>query len=213
MSVQSVSKQTLQRLPQYLNFLKSMPRTGAANISATAIADALGLGDVQVRKDLALVSSGGRPKVGYDADRLIADLERFLGYDDVTSAVIVGAGDLGRALLGYGGFAAYGIELMAAFDRDAALAGQNIHGKPVFPAERLKELCGRMQIRIGIIAVPAEEAQQVCDALVESGVRGIWNFAPVNLSVPENVLVQNEDIAVSLAVLSKRLAQKLAERE
>ena len=213
MSVQSVSKQTLQRLPQYLNFLKSMPRTGAANISATAIADALGLGDVQVRKDLALVSSGGRPKVGYDADRLIADLERFLGYDDVTSAVIVGAGDLGRALLGYGGFAAYGIELMAAFDRDAALAGQNIHGKPVFPAERLKELCGRMQIRIGIIAVPAEEAQQVCDALVESGVRAIWNFAPVNLSVPENVLVQNEDIAVSLAVLSKRLAQKLAERE
>lgn len=213
MSVQSVSKQTLQRLPQYLNFLKSMPRTGAANISATAIAEALGLGDVQVRKDLALVSSGGRPKVGYDADRLIADLERFLGYDDVTSAVIVGAGDLGRALLGYGGFAAYGIELMAAFDRDAALAGQNIHGKPVFPAERLKELCGRMQIRIGIIAVPAEEAQQVCDALVESGVRGIWNFAPVNLSVPENVLVQNEDIAVSLAVLSKRLAQKLAERE
>ena len=213
MSVQSVSKQTLQRPPQYLNFLKSMPRTGAANISATAIADALGLGDVQVRKDLALVSSGGRPKVGYDADRLIADLERFLGYDDVTSAVIVGAGDLGRALLGYGGFAAYGIELMAAFDRDAALAGQNIHGKPVFPAERLKELCGRMQIRIGIIAVPAEEAQQVCDALVESGVRGIWNFAPVNLSVPENVLVQNEDIAVSLAVLSKRLAQKLAERE
>lgn len=213
MSVQSVSKQTLQRLPQYLNFLKSMPRTGAANISATAIADALGLGDVQVRKDLALVSSGGRPKVGYDADRLIADLERFLGYDDVTSAIIVGAGDLGRALLGYGGFAAYGIELMAAFDRDAALAGQNIHGKPVFPAERLKELCGRMQIRIGIIAVPAEEAQQVCDALVESGVRGIWNFAPVNLSVPEDVLVQNEDIAVSLAVLSKRLAQKLAERE
>ena len=102
---------------------------------------------------------------------------------------------------------------MAAFDRDAALAGQNIHGKPLFPEERLKELCGRMQIRIGIIAVPAEEAQQVCDALVESGVRAIWNFAPVNLSVPENVLVQNEDIAVSLAVLSKRLAQKLAERE
>ena len=106
MSVQSVSKQTLQRLPQYLNFLKSMPRTGAANISATAIAEALGLGDVQVRKDLALVSSGGRPKVGYDAERLIADLERFLGYDDVTSAIIVGAGDLGRALLGYGGVAA-----------------------------------------------------------------------------------------------------------
>ena len=207
MSVQSVSKQTLQRLPQYLNFLKSMPRAGAANISATAIAEALGLGDVQVRKDLALVSSGGRPKVGYDADSLIADLERFLGYDDATSAVIVGAGDLGRALLGYHGFAAYGIEIVAAFDHDPARSGQTIHGK------RLQELCKRMQIRIGIIAVPAGEAQTVCDALVEGGVRAVWNFAPVVLSTPESVLVQNEDIAVPLAVLSKRLTRKLAERE
>ena len=199
MSVQSVSKQTLQRLPQYLNFLKSMPRAGAANISATAIAEALGLGDVQVRKDLALVSSGGRPKVGYDADSLIADLERFLGYDDATSAVIVGAGDLGRALLGYHGFAAYGIEIVAAFDHDPARSGQTIHGKPVFPVERLQELCKRMQT--------------VCDALVEGGVRAVWNFAPVVLSTPESVLVQNEDIAVPLAVLSKRLTRKLAERE
>lgn len=213
MSVQSVSKQTLQRLPQYLNFLKSMPRAGAANISATAIAEALGLGDVQVRKDLALVSSGGRPKVGYDADSLIADLERFLGYDDATSAVIVGAGDLGRALLGYHGFAAYGIEIVAAFDHDPARSGQTIHGKPVFPVERLQGLCKRMQIRIGIIAVPAGEAQTVCDALVEGGVRAVWNFAPVVLSTPESVLVQNEDIAVPLAVLSKRLTRKLAERE
>ena len=209
MSVQSVSKQTLQRLPQYLNFLRSMPRTGAANISATAIAEALGLGDVQVRKDLALVSSGGRPKVGYDADSLIADLERFLGFGDTTNAVIVGAGALGRALLGYGGFAAYGIEILAAFDCDTALCGENIHGKPVFPMEKLAEFCRQMQVRIGIITVLAGEAQGVCDALVKSGVRGVWNFAPTMLSVPDSVLVQNEDIAVSLAVLSKRLAQKL----
>ena len=209
MSVQSVSKQTLQRLPQYLNFLRSMPRTGAANISATAIAEALGLGDVQVRKDLALVSSGGRPKVGYDADSLIADLERFLGYGDTTNAVIVGAGALGRALLGYGGFAAYGIEILAAFDCDTALCGENIHGKTVFPMDKLAEFCRQMQVRIGIITVPAGEAQGVCDALVKSGVRGVWNFAPTMLSVPDSVLVQNEDIAVSLAVLSKRLAQKL----
>lgn len=209
MSVQSVSKQTLQRLPQYLNFLRSMPRTGAANISATAIAEALGLGDVQVRKDLALVSSGGRPKVGYDADSLIADLERFLGYGDTTNAVIVGAGALGRALLGYGGFAAYGIEILAAFDCDTALCGENIHGKTVFPMEKLAEFCRQMQVRIGIITVPAGEAQCVCDALVKSGVCGVWNFAPTMLSVPDSVLVQNEDIAVSLAVLSKRLAQKL----
>ena len=127
--------------------------------------------------------------------------------------MIVGAGDLGRALLGYHGFAAYGIEIVAAFDHDPARSGQTIHGKPVFPVERLQELCKRMQIRIGIIAVPAGEAQTVCDALVEGGVRAVWNFAPVVLSTPESVLVQNEDIAVPLAVLSKRLTRKLAERE
>ena len=209
METRSVSKQTLERLPNYLNFLKSLPEGSASTISTTAIAEALHLNDVQVRKDLAAVSSGGRPKVGYVTRNLAADIENFLGYHDVGSAVLVGAGNLGRALLSYQGFSDYGLQIVAAFDRDEHLIGTTISGKQILSVEKLADLCCRMQIHIGIIVVPAEEAQKVCDILVSSGVLAIWNCAPVHLSVPENVLVRNEDIAGSLAVLAKRLAERL----
>ena len=209
MEKRSVSTQTLQRLPRYLNYLRSLPKGKSENISATAIADALRLGDVQVRKDLALVSSGGRPKVGYVTRELTSDIENFLGYHDVETAVLVGAGDLGHSLLSYDGFSGYGLEIAAAFDRDPALVGTTIAGKRVLSMEKLVDLCCRMQIHMGIIAVPGGEAQAVCDTLVSSGVLAIWNFAPVRLDVPEDVLVRNEDLAGSLAVLAKRLAERI----
>lgn len=209
MEKRSVSTQTLQRLPLYLNYLRSLPKGKSENISATAIADALRLGDVQVRKDLALVSSGGRPKVGYVTRELTSDIENFLGYHDVETAVLVGAGDLGHSLLSYDGFSGYGLEIAAAFDRDPALVGTTIAGKRVLSMEKLVDLCCRMQIHMGIIAVPGGEAQAVCDTLVSSGVLAIWNFAPVRLDVPEDVLVRNEDLAGSLAVLAKRLAERI----
>ena len=209
MEKRSVSTQTLQRLPLYLNYLRSLPKGKSENISATAIADALRLGDVQVRKDLALVSSGGRPKVGYVTRELTSAIENFLGYHDVETAVLVGAGDLGHSLLSYDGFSGYGLEIAAAFDRDPALVGTTIAGKRVLSMEKLVDLCCRMQIHMGIIAVPGGEAQAVCDTLVSSGVLAIWNFAPVRLDVPEDVLVRNEDLAGSLAVLAKRLAERI----
>ena len=209
MEKRSVSTQTLQRLPLYLNYLRSLPKGKSENISATAIADALRLGDVQVRKDLALVSSGGRPKVGYVTRELTSDIENFLGYHDVETAVLVGAGDLGHSLLSYDGFSGYGLEIAAAFDRDPALVGTTIAGKRVLSMEKLVDLCCRMQIHMGIIAVPGGEAQAVCDTLISSGVLAIWNFAPVRLDVPEDVLVRNEDLAGSLAVLAKRLAERI----
>ena len=209
MEKRSVSTQTLQRLPLYLNYLRSLPKGKSENISATAIADALRLGDVQVRKDLALVSSGGRPKVGYVTRELTSDIETFLGYHDVETAVLVGAGDLGHSLLSYDGFSGYGLEIAAAFDRDPALVGTTIAGKRVLSMEKLVDLCCRMQIHMGIIAVPGGEAHAVCDTLVSSGVLAIWNFAPVRLDVPEDVLVRNEDLAGSLAVLAKRLAERI----
>ena len=209
MEKRSVSTQTLQRLPLYLNYLRSLPKGKSENISATAIADALRLGDVQVRKDLALVSSGGRPKVGYVTRELTSDIENFLGYHDVETADLVGAGDLGHSLLSYDGFSGYGLEIAAAFDRDPALVGTTIAGKRVLSMEKLVDLCCRMQIHMGIIAVPGGEAQAVCDTLVSSGVLAIWNFAPVRLDVPEDVLVRNEDLAGSLAVLAKRLAERI----
>lgn len=206
----SISRQTLQRLPLYLNYLKSLPAE-VVNISATTMAQALGMGDVQVRKDLASVSSGGRPKVGYETRRLIHDISEFLGYSNTDSAVLAGAGNMGRALLSYQGFAECGVDIVAAFDSDYTRQGVLENGKQIFPISRLSELCSRMQVKIGIIAVPAQAAQQVCDTMIEAGVLAIWNFAPVHLRVPEGVLVQNENMAVSLAILCQHLQEKLWE--
>lgn len=209
--VQAVSSQTLQRLPTYLNYLKSLPCDRAMNISAKTIAYALGLGEIQVRKDLAAVSTGGKPKVGYITEDLIKDLESYLGYDDVNDAVIVGAGKLGKALFSYEGFKEYGLNIVAAFDADDAVTKASKDGKIILSVDKLKDLCKRMKIRIGIITVPAECAQTVCDMLVDCGVLAIWNFAPAHLKVPENILVKNENMAASLAVLSKHLTEKLYE--
>ncbi len=211
MEKKAVSKQTLQRLPLYLNFLKQ--RDPLSNVSATIIAQALSLNDVQVRKDLASISQRGRPKIGYITKELIYDIEQFLGYDNTQNAVIVGAGNLGRALLSYGGFAAQGLDIVAAFDLDNNKLGEMINGKQVMDISKLDNLCRRMKIRLGIITVPAFAAQEVCDMLVEAGVLGIWNFSPVHLKVPENVLVQNENMAFSLAMLSKHLSEKLTDSQ
>jgi len=207
MNMKSVSSQTLQRLPQYLTYLKSLPKNAAANISATGIAEALGMNDVQVRKDLAMVSGSGRPKIGYIREDLVNDIEEFLGYDDADTAVIAGAGSLGRALLSYGGFEDYGLDIVAAFDTDENIIGTEVGGKEVLDAGKLASLCRRMNIRIGIITVPASQAQAVCDKLTQGGVLAIWNFAPVHLTVPTGVLVKNENMACSLAMLSQHLKE------
>ncbi len=207
---QGISKQTLQRLPFYLGYLKTLDKETVETISATTIAEALSLNHVQVRKDLASVCSLGRPKIGYVTQELIGEIEHFLGYDNAEMAVIVGAGKLGKALLGYRGFEDYGLNIVAAFDMDERVVGSEENGKQILPMNKLKNLCERMKIHIGIITVPAEHAQSVCDALVDSGILAIWNFAPVHLTVPEHILVQNENMASSLAVLSKHLSQKFS---
>lgn len=204
-----ISKATLKRLPTYLSYLKSMPADAPANISATALAAGLSMGEVQVRKDLALVSDGGRPKIGYNRERLIADIEDFLGYGDTNDAVLIGAGKLGRALLGYSGFAEYGLNIVAAFDSNDAIIGTSNSGKPIMHLSRLAETCRRFKVKIGIITVPAEHAQAVCDLLIENGIMAIWNFAPKHLSVPDHILVQNENMAASLALLSKHLNEHM----
>ena len=208
MATQTVSKQTLSRLPQYLSHLESLPET-VRYISATAIAAALGLNQVQVRKDLASVSSSGKPKVGYMRRDLIREIKAFLGYDSADEAVIVGAGKLGRALMSYGGFRDYGLNILVAFDADESLIGEDENGRPIMPIEVLKDTCQRLGVRIGIITVLAPAAQSVCDLLIDAGVLAIWNFAPVRLVVPEGILVQNENMASSLAILSNHLAEKM----
>ena len=204
-----ISRATLKRLPTYLSYLKALPSEASANISATALAAGLHMGEVQVRKDLALVSDGGRPKIGYNREHLIADIENFLGYGNSNDAVLIGAGKLGRALLGYGGFAEYGLNIVAAFDANDTLIGTTNGGKPIMHLSRLGEVCQRYKIKIGIITVPAEYAQGVCDLLIENVILAIWNFAPKHLNVPDGILVQNENMAASLALLCKHLNERM----
>lgn len=207
-----ISKAVLKRLPAYLAYLKSIPDSASPNISATALANALSMGEVQVRKDLAMVSSGGRPKVGYNRLALIDDIEQFLGYDNTTDAVLIGAGKLGQALLDYKGFDAYGLNILAAFDVNPA-AAQTGEGKPILPMEELEAFCRKNKVLMGIITVPAAHAQEVCDELVKSGIKAIWNFANTHLEVPGNILVQYENMATSLAVLSMHLQAQIKEKK
>lgn len=212
MERKDISKSVLKRLPSYLSYLKNIPDGGSPYISATALANALGMGEVQVRKDLAMVSDGGRPKLGYLRENLIEDVSQFLGYDNTTGAILVGAGKLGQALLGYSGFAHYGLDILAAFD-DKPFADKTDEGKPVYPMDKMQSFCRTNKVLMGIITVPAPFAQEVCNKLVSYGVKAIWNFAPTHLDVPANILVQNENMATSLAVLSMHLQAQIKEKK
>ncbi len=212
MERKEISKAVLKRLPGYLAYLKSIPEGNMPYISATALANALNMGEVQVRKDLAMVSDGGRPKVGYPRMNLIDDIEQFLGYDNTTDAVLIGAGKLGQALCGYSGFAAYGLNILAAFDISPTSETTD-EGKPIFQLSELESFCHANKVLMGIITVPAAFAQGVCDQLIACGIKAIWNFAPIHLDVPENILVQNENMATSLAVLSMHLQAQIKDKK
>ena len=212
MERKEISKSVLKRLPGYLAYLKTIPDNGSPYISATALANALGMGEVQVRKDLAMVSDGGRPKIGYQRLALIDDIEQFLGYDTTTDAVLIGAGKLGQALCGYSGFEAYGLNILAAFDAQPA-AEHTDEGKPIYPMEQLESFCKSNKVLMGIITVPAKYAQEVCNRLIDCGIKAVWNFAPTHLEVPEHILVQNENMATSLAVLSMHLQAQIKEKK
>ena len=212
MEKKKISQSVLKRLPGYLVYLKNMPQGSPDHISATALAAALGMGEVQVRKDLAIVSDGGRPKIGYLREGLIHDIEKFLGYNNTTDAVLIGAGKLGQALMGYSGFDEYGLNIVAGFDRSPN-SDHTEEGKPIYPIIDLPQFCRENKILMGIITVPADHAQKVCDELIAGGVKAIWNFAPTHLEVPEGILVQNENMATSLAVLSVHLRAQIKEQE
>ena len=197
---------TLGRLPIYLKYLKTLDVSVNENISSTSIAKALGLGEVQVRKDLSAVSGAGRPKLGYITVKLIKQLESVLGQNSISKAVIIGAGKLGNALLEYNGFSDYGLVIPAAFDIDESKCGTISQDKAVLPLDTLEDYCRREGIKIGIITVPNSAAQSICDRLVNCGVNAIWNFAPCQLEVPEGVTLQQENLALSLAHLKLQMS-------
>jgi redox-sensing transcriptional repressor len=204
--VKIIPEPSLRRLPLYVSLLRTLREQGLRTVSCTLLSERLGQDPTQIRKDLAAAGMGGKPRVGFEVADLLDGLIDFLGWNNHSEAFLVGAGSLGTALLGHGGFHDNGLSIVAAFDTSADKVGGSIHGKPVFHLDKLSNLARRMGIRIGVITTPAVVAQDVADLLVASGICGIWNFAPVRLQVPGGVVCENASLTVSLGVLVNRLA-------
>lgn len=203
--IKDIPEISLQRLPVYLNYLRSLPEDEYKYISSGAIAQALSMGEVLVRKDLAYTSSAGRPKVGYLRSELIAAIEEYLGCNIQKNAILVGAGSLGKALLCYGGFAKYGINVVEAYDSDPAKIGTEVEGKKICDVSGLERGVAQFSPSLAILTVPSSAAQAVCERLVAAGIKGVLNFAPVQLRAPKSVVVRNIDVAANLAVLASLL--------
>ena len=193
---------TIRRYPIYLRCIREMTAAGELHISSAVVAEKLGLDPVLTRKDLAMAGLPWKPRRGYPAKKLQDALNHALGWDNTTDAVLIGAGSLGNALLGYSGFEEQNLSIIVAFDSNPGLLGLALHGVKVRPMEDLPRFVKRMKIKLGILTVPNAAAQSCADQLVAAGIRGIWNFSSVQLEVPQGIVVQNVDLAQSLAILS-----------
>jgi len=206
MTTTSVPEPTLRRLPKYYHYLRRIQGLGQEIISATQMAEDLGIHHTQVRKDLSATGSQGKPKVGHRVDDLLVSIEAFLNWNNFSDAFLVGAGNLGSALLGYTDFEKAGIRIVAAFDSNPSKVGKKIHGVGVLPMTKFEDLAHRMHIVIGILTAPADRAQQIADLMVRSGIHAIWNFAPITLDLPPDIIVENVELYASLAVFSRKLS-------
>jgi AT-rich DNA-binding protein len=207
--LKTVTINQLNRYPVYLRYLKSIRDNGETQTSAPLIAKNLDLNEEQVRKDLQVVaSSDGKPKSGRVVLDLINDIETFLGYNDVNDAVIIGVGHLGGALLNYKGFSDLGLNILAGFDNNPNVVGTIINNKKIYSLDKMENLIPRLNVQIAILTVPLDEAQKMADELIKIGIKAIWNFAPIHLEVPAEIVVENVNLASSLAVLSHKLKEK-----
>ena len=195
----------VKRMPAYLQLLRVLQAQGQEHVSGTVLANAHQLESVVVRKDLAMTGAGGKPRIGFPIMELITAIERFLGWDSQTKAVLVGVGSLGTALLGYHGFQDFGLRFVGAFDSNPKLVGRWIHGRKVQSLDQFIPFVRRGEIALGVLTVPTSGAQKAADLMVQAGVKGIWNFTGMKLELPHDVVVQNEDLAEGLAVLSHRI--------
>jgi redox-sensing transcriptional repressor len=202
-----IPRPVVRRLSLYLRQLEQLRQEGVRKVSSRQLAGSLLISAEQVRKDFAFFGQFGRRGLGYLVAPLVETLRHILGTDQTQRVVVVGAGDLGRALLRHQGFAQKGFELVAAFDADAAKAGQMIGSVPVYHVSQLGRLVRHCRARLAVIAVPAEAAQETAEALCRAGVRGILNFAPVTLKTPRGVTVTPVDLSASLEELSFELAK------
>ncbi len=204
-----VSLKQIERYPVYLNVLLSLRNIGINKVNSRQLADALGVSEEQVRKDLQIVSPhSSKPGCSRDVNLLINHLKDYLGYNTVNRAVLVGVGHLGSALLSFKGFDDYGLDIVAGFDVDPSITGELVNDKPVFSIFNLDNKIKELDVEVAIIATPKEVAQEVVNKLINSGIKAIWNFVPVHLDVPSDVIVENMDLARSLAVFFHRINKK-----
>ena len=199
---ESIPNPAVRRLSLYLRQLESFQKKDRRTISSKQLGESLGLTDAQVRKDLAYFGQFGHPGIGYRVDDLISQVRKILGTDKTWNVLLIGAGNLGRALMSYKGFEKKGFRISAVFDADKALSGKKYGPLLIQHMSELEATVQKLNIRLAVMAVPADSAQDVADQLVAAGVRGLLNFAPVSITVPQDVALNAVDLAVQLEQLS-----------
>lgn len=204
---------SIRRLPSYLHIIQNVIKDGSEYISGTVIANELNLEPIQVRKDLAITGIIGKPKRGYPVKELIAAIEHFLGWDSSRNAVLLGAGNLGAALIGYGGFRDHGLNLVAAFDKNPEKIGKKIAGVEIFSYDAVSEKIKKSGAKLAILTVPSADAQETADKLIKDGIKAIWNFTNIKLKVPDHVVVQKEDLSSGYAMLCVMIQADALEKD
>jgi len=199
---ESIPNPAVRRLSLYLRQLETFQRGGRRTISSKQLGESLGLTDAQVRKDLAYFGQFGHPGIGYKVEDLILQVRKILGTDKTWNVVLVGAGNIGRALSAYRGFGSKGFRVVAVFDNDPGKIGRKLGAFTIQPLTDVPEVVKKQSVRLAIVAVPADNAQDVADQLIDAGVRGLLNFAPVSLSVSQEVALNTVDMAVQLEQLA-----------
>ena len=208
----SASLPTLRRLPRYIHVLKRLKLKNIEYVSATTIAGELEIESIQVRKDLSVTGIVGKPKIGFELDELIISIQEFLNWNKQEDAYLIGAGGLGKAIVSYENFKNYGLNIVAIFDNNKKKIGKKINGLEVLPLDKLYDLGESKNVKIGVITTPASAAQEVCDKLIINGVKAIWNFSPVSLKAPKDIIIESVHLSQSLAVLTHKLSMKVIEK-
>lgn len=203
-----ISQATIDRLPLYFRTLRLFEDEKIPIISSDELGRRLDITPEQIRKDLATFGQFGRKGIGYDVHELKENIGKILGLPNRWRLAIVGVGHLGGALANYVNFSSLGFSVVALLDKNKSLVGTRVNGLTVNDASKMKRVVAANEVDIGVITVPAEEAQGVADALIAAGVRGIWNFAPTKLNVPSTIPLVNEDLSIGLSTLSYHMSQE-----
>ncbi len=209
-NIKTITKRQLERYPAYLKYLNSLKEEGILTVSSATIANEFKCSEEQVRKDFQSISKeNSKPGCGRDVNTLINSIENILGYNDVTNAILIGAGGLGGAILRYSGFNKIGLNILAGFDNNPQKIGTVINDKVIYSISELEDKIKELNVNIAILTVPSDYAQSIVDRLQKCNIKAIWNFVPVHLNINDNIVVENVDLAASLGMLSHRLNNKI----